>query len=212
YLYRPKPFWLRLFVIAQAPSRSWAGRTERGGTRLIARAESWLGDSSRWRRLRFGLCCGAGEPVSRRAADYGDCQTQGTPDYPRFLESVDEYRFVERLLPPTSIPKPPKHEHYPTPCGWQPPRDPPPNLPYFVRRSRMHNIPVYRDITHGNRQMTVIRKVEGDIWALQKDVEDFLSPLLGKTPITQVNEVTGTLRIKGYFDHQLKAWLLEKGF
>ena len=49
-------------------------------------------------------------------------QTQGTPDYPRFLESVDEYRFVERLLPPTSIPKPPEHEHYPTPCGWQPPR------------------------------------------------------------------------------------------
>ncbi|XP_061057993.1 large ribosomal subunit protein mL49 [Eubalaena glacialis] len=139
--------------------------------------------------------------------------TQGPPDYPSFVESVDEYRFVERLLPPTSIPKPPKHEHYPTPSGWQPPRDPPPNLPYFVRRSRMHNIPVYKDITHGNRQMTVIRKVEGDIWALQKDVEDFLSPLLiGKTPITQVNEVTGTLRVKGYFDQQLKAWLLEKGF
>ncbi|VFV43201.1 39s ribosomal protein [Lynx pardinus] len=90
--------------------------------------------------------------------------------------------------------------------------DPPPNLPYFVRRSRMHNIPVYKDITHGNRQMTVIRKVEGDIWALQKDVEDFLSPLLGKTPVTQINEVTGTLRVKGYFDQQLKAWLLEKGF
>ncbi|XP_012520880.1 PREDICTED: 39S ribosomal protein L49, mitochondrial [Propithecus coquereli] len=139
-------------------------------------------------------------------------QTQGPPDYPSFVESVDEYQFVERLLPPTSIPKPPKHEHYPTPSGWQPPRDPPPNLPYFVRRSRMHNIPVYKDITHGNRLMTVIRKVEGDIWALQKDVEEFLSPLLGKTPITQVNEVTGTLRIKGYFDQQLKAWLLEKGF
>ena len=28
----------------------------------------------------------------------------------------------------------------------------------------MHNIPVYKDITHGNREMTVIRKVEGDIW------------------------------------------------
>ncbi|XP_069874176.1 large ribosomal subunit protein mL49-like [Dipodomys merriami] len=139
-------------------------------------------------------------------------QTQKPPDYPSFVESADEYRFVERLLPPTSIPKPPKHEHYPTPSGWQPPRDPPPNLPYFVRRSRMYNIPVYRDITHGNRQMTVIRKVEGDIWALQKDVEDFLSPLLGKKPVTQVNEVTGTLRVKGYFDEQLKTWLLEKGF
>ncbi|XP_020020511.2 large ribosomal subunit protein mL49 [Castor canadensis] len=139
-------------------------------------------------------------------------QIQGPPDHRNFVESADEYQFVERLLPPTTIPKPPEHEHYPTPSGWQPPRDPPPNLPYFVRRSRMHNIPVYKDITHGNRQMTVIRKVEGDIWALQKDVEDFLSPLLGKTPVTQVNEVTGTLRIKGYFDEQLKAWLLEKGF
>nr|BAE87584.1 unnamed protein product [Macaca fascicularis] len=139
-------------------------------------------------------------------------QTQGPPDYPSFVESVDEYQFVERLLPATRIPDPPKHEHYPTPSGWQPPRDPPPNLPYFVRRSRMHNVPVYKDITHGNRQMTVIRKVEGDIWALQKDVEDFLSPLLGKTPVTQVNEATGTLRIKGYFDQELKAWLLEKGF
>ncbi|XP_076971878.1 large ribosomal subunit protein mL49 [Tamandua tetradactyla] len=138
-------------------------------------------------------------------------QTQGPPEYPSFVESVHEYQFVERLIPPTSIPKPPKHEQL-TPSGWQPPQDPPPNLPYFVRRSRMHNIPVYRDITHGNRQMTVIRKVEGDIWALQKDVEDFLSPLLGKTPVTQVSEVTGTLRVKGYVDQQLKAWLLEKGF
>ncbi|ERE77910.1 39S ribosomal protein L49, mitochondrial [Cricetulus griseus] len=139
-------------------------------------------------------------------------QTQGSHENPSFLESEDEYQFVERLFPPTKIPQPPKHEHYPTPSGWQPPRDPPPSLPYFVRRSRMHNIPVYKDITHGNRQMTVIRKVEGDIWALQKDVEEFLSPQLGKTPVTQVNEVTGTLRIKGYFDEQLKAWLLEKGF
>ncbi|XP_004618467.2 39S ribosomal protein L49, mitochondrial [Sorex araneus] len=139
-------------------------------------------------------------------------QTQGPPSYRGFVESVDEYQFVERLLPPTSIPKPPKHDSYPTASGWQPPRDPPPDLPYFVRRSRMHNIPVYTDITHGNRQMTVIRKVEGDIWALQKDVEEFLRLLLGRTPVTQVNEVTGTLRVKGYFHEPLKAWLLEKGF
>nr|XP_014700355.1 39S ribosomal protein L49, mitochondrial isoform X2 [Equus asinus] len=49
-------------------------------------------------------------------------QTQGPPDYPSFVESVDEYQFVERLLPPATIPKPPKHEHYPTASGWQPPR------------------------------------------------------------------------------------------
>uniref|UniRef100_A0A2K5EMU0 Large ribosomal subunit protein mL49 n=1 Tax=Aotus nancymaae TaxID=37293 RepID=A0A2K5EMU0_AOTNA len=50
-------------------------------------------------------------------------QTQGPPDYPSFVESVDEYHFVERLLPATRIPVPPKHECYPTPSGWQPPRD-----------------------------------------------------------------------------------------
>ncbi|XP_012876540.1 PREDICTED: 39S ribosomal protein L49, mitochondrial [Dipodomys ordii] len=157
-----------------------------------------------WRRTDIQRGCGLRDGLLS--------QSQKPPDYPSFVESADEYRFVERLLPPTNIPQPPKHEHYPTPSGWQPPRDPPPNLPYVVRRSRMYNIPVYRDITHGNRQMTVIRKVEGDIWALQKDVEDFLSPLLGKKPVTQVNEVTGTLRVKGYFDEQLKTWLLEKGF
>ncbi len=63
----------------------------------------------------------------------------------------------------------------------------------------------------GSRQKTLYRTVEGDIWALQKDVEEFLTPLLGKKPVTQVNEVTGTLRSKGYFDQQLNAWLREKG-
>ncbi|XP_036619557.1 39S ribosomal protein L49, mitochondrial isoform X1 [Trichosurus vulpecula] len=139
-------------------------------------------------------------------------QTQEPSAYPGIVESTEEYKFVERLIPPAGIPEPPRHKSYPTPSGWQPPKDPPPDLPYFIRRSRMHNVPVYTELTHGNRQMTLIRKVEGDIWALQKDVEEFLTPLTGKTPVTQVNEVTGTLRIKGYFDQQLKAWLLEKGF
>ncbi|XP_025911508.1 39S ribosomal protein L49, mitochondrial [Apteryx rowi] len=90
--------------------------------------------------------------------------------------------------------------------------DPPPALPYFVRRSRMHNVPVYRDLTHGNRKMTVIRKIEGDIWALEGELKAFLGRRAGREPLTQVNELTGTLRIKGYFDGEVKAWLLEKGF
>ncbi|KYO27847.1 39S ribosomal protein L49, mitochondrial [Alligator mississippiensis] len=129
------------------------------------------------------------------------------------VESTEDYKWVERLIPPTRVPEPPKHEHYPTPSGWSPPRDPPPELPYFVRRSRMHNIPVYTDITTGNRKMTLIRKIEGDIWALEGEVKEFLAQLLGKTPPpTQVNELTSTIRIKGYFDAEIKAWLLDKGF
>lgn len=57
--------------------------------------------------------------------------------------------------------------------------DPPPDLPYLVRRSRMHNIPVYKDITHGNRQMTVIRKVEGDIWVSEDRGQGLILTLSG---------------------------------
>ncbi|XP_039625275.1 mitochondrial ribosomal protein L49 [Polypterus senegalus] len=132
--------------------------------------------------------------------------------YPGITESTEEYKYVERLIPPSSVPTPPKHDQYPTPSGWRPPAAVPPALPYMVRRSRMHNVPVYSDITHGNRKMTIVRKIEGDIWALEKDLKDFLTHTSGTTPLMQVNEVNMSIRIKGSFDKDLKSWLLEKGF
>ncbi|XP_066575070.1 large ribosomal subunit protein mL49 isoform X2 [Amia ocellicauda] len=118
------------------------------------------------------------------------------------VESTEEYCHVERLIPPSCVPTPPKHTG-PTPSGWTPPPDVPPSLPYMVRRSRMHNIPVYSDITHGNRHMTL---------ALEQEVKQHLAKLTGKSPPTQVNEVTGSIRVKGQFDKELKAWLVKKGF
>ncbi|RVE70263.1 hypothetical protein OJAV_G00062340 [Oryzias javanicus] len=130
---------------------------------------------------------------------------------PALIESTEEFVFVERLIPPSRVPNPPKHAG-PAPSGWTPPAESPPPLPYMVRRSRMHNIPVYTDLTHGNRKMTLVRKVEGDIWALEKDVKQFLLELTGKELPTQVNEVTMTLKVKGHFDQELKNWLSSKGF
>uniref|UniRef100_UPI0037E7C2E9 large ribosomal subunit protein mL49 n=1 Tax=Semicossyphus pulcher TaxID=241346 RepID=UPI0037E7C2E9 len=130
---------------------------------------------------------------------------------PVILESTEEYKFVERLIPPSRVPDPPEHAG-PTPSGWTPPADSPPPLPYMIRRSRMHNIPVYTDLTHGSRKTTLVRKVEGDIWALEKDVKQFLKEVTGKELSTQVNEVTMTLKVKGHFDVELKQWLASKGF
>ncbi|XP_028917250.1 39S ribosomal protein L49, mitochondrial [Ornithorhynchus anatinus] len=175
--------------------------------RSLSLASVWVRGGLRGRR-GFGPGLPGGGPRSEAPGP----PAASTSTYPGVVESESDYRFVERLIPPMAVPRPPPHPGYPTPSGWRPPSDPPPDLPYFIRRSRMHNVPVYTDVTHGNRQMTVIRKVEGDIWALQRDVEEFLSPLMGKTPVTQVNEMTGTLRIKGFWDQQLKDWLLEKGF
>ncbi|KAJ7307496.1 hypothetical protein JRQ81_009519 [Phrynocephalus forsythii] len=157
----------------------------------------------------------AGLPVRLRAAHRSQVPTEQVSageNYPGVIESTKEYKFVERLIPPTRIPQPPQHDHYPTPSGWKPPQDPPPDLPYYVRRSRMHNIPVYANITHGSRKITIIRKIEGDIWALEKEVKEFIEPLLGRTPLTQVNEVNCSISIKGFFDEELKQWLMDKGF
>ncbi|XP_075951501.1 large ribosomal subunit protein mL49 [Anarhichas minor] len=126
-------------------------------------------------------------------------------------ESTEEYRFVERLIPPSRVPAPPKHAGS-SPSGWTPPADTPPPLPYMIRRSRMHNIPVYTDLTHGSRRTTLVRKVEGDIWALEKDVKQYLKEVMGKELPTQVNEVTMTLKVKGHVDSELKEWLASKGF
>ncbi|XP_059190205.1 mitochondrial ribosomal protein L49 [Centropristis striata] len=134
------------------------------------------------------------------------------PEKPAVVsESTGEYAFVERLIPPSRVPAPPEHAG-PTPSGWTPPAASPPSLPYMIRRSRMHNIPVYSDLTHGSRKTTLIRKVEGDIWALEQDVKQFLKKRTGKELPTQVNEVTMTLTVKGHFHEELKEWLTSKGF
>ncbi|KAG7278446.1 hypothetical protein CRUP_038741 [Coryphaenoides rupestris] len=126
-------------------------------------------------------------------------------------ETTDEYTFVERLIPPSRVPTPPRHDG-PTPSGWVAPSDVPPPLPYTIRRSRMHNVPVYTDISHGNRKTTLVRKVEGDIWALDGDIKQHLKEVTGFELVTQVNEVTMSIRIKGHFDKELKEWLIGKGF
>lgn len=139
------------------------------------------------------------------------CQAAPEEKKMAILESTEEYKFVERLIPPSRIPAPPKHAGV-TPSGWNPPADSPPHLPYMIRRSRMHNIPVYTDLTNGSRRTTLIRKVEGDIWALEKDVKQYLKEVTGKELPTQVNEVTMTLKVKGHFDLDLKEWLVSRGF
>ncbi|XP_073410595.1 large ribosomal subunit protein mL49 isoform X1 [Dendrobates tinctorius] len=101
--------------------------------------------------------------VSRLQRPCSGSAASASSQYPGIIESHEEFHFVERLIPPTQVPKPPKHTA-PAPSGWIPPKDTLPDLPYVVRRSRMHNIPVYTDITHGNRHMTIIRKIEGDLW------------------------------------------------
>ncbi|XP_030825865.1 39S ribosomal protein L49, mitochondrial [Camarhynchus parvulus] len=135
---------------------------------------------------------------------------RGVQTPPCYEESTAEFGFVERLLPPSRIPDPP-HPKYPTPSGWSPPADPPPDLPYLVRRSRLHNPPVYAGLRQG-RRLTELRRIHGDIWALERDLRAFLGSLGAPRVAAQVNEVTGTLRLRGHWGPQVRLWLLQRGF
>ncbi|TRZ09921.1 hypothetical protein HGM15179_017180 [Zosterops borbonicus] len=136
---------------------------------------------------------------------------QTSPGPPLYEESRADFVFVERLLPPSRVPEPPPHPKYPTPSGWSPPAGPPPGLPYFVARSHLHNLPVYLGRGQG-RPLTALRRIQGDIWALEKDLRAFLASLGLPQVETQVNEVTGTLRLRGHWGPQLREWLLQRGF
>ncbi len=82
------------------------------------------------------------------------------------IESTEEFRFVEKLLPSPIVPDPPKHESYPTPSGWVPVNvELASKLPYAVLRTRFHQFPMYAiEREGGSRKLVRIKNIEGDIW------------------------------------------------
>ncbi|XP_041340802.1 39S ribosomal protein L49, mitochondrial [Pyrgilauda ruficollis] len=114
----------------------------------------------------------------------------------------DGAAILRRALPPGGA-------NYPR--GVLIPAGAPPDLPYSVRRSRLHNLPVYLGLRQG-RRLTELRRIHGDIWALERDLRAFLGSLGVPEVAAQVNEVTGTLRLRGHWGPQLRQWLLQRGF
>ena len=76
------------------------------------------------------------------------------------------------------------------------------NLPYYVRRTPSHQLPVYL-ITKsgGTKKQTSIRKTEGDLDALRNDLARYLGLESGdeqgpKSPEVEINRRTGHIIIK----------------
>ncbi|XP_014671084.1 PREDICTED: 39S ribosomal protein L49, mitochondrial-like isoform X2 [Priapulus caudatus] len=131
---------------------------------------------------------------------------------PKYVESTEEYKWVERLLPTKLIPRVKPNLPRQMPSGWAPPPEKKPDLPYFVGRNRVYEYNVRHEVRHQTRNITQIRKVDGDIWALEKDVRDYLEAMVDYPVATQVHEVTRMVRVKGYFVEEIKQFLFEKGF
>ncbi|KAK6050849.1 hypothetical protein COOONC_11644 [Cooperia oncophora] len=87
------------------------------------------------------------EPSDDDAKPWLNPWKRALPERTSTFTSVEEVKidwsYIERLMPHEVVPPLPVHDSYPTPSGWQPPQDPPPNLPYYVRRRRDHTLPLY---------------------------------------------------------------------
>lgn len=131
------------------------------------------------------------------------------------LKSPPEWKYVERLLGERIIAPAPVGDKY-LPSGWKPQKDVTElkeRYPYFVNRSRNHQIPVYLLATfRGQRKITKLKRIEGDIWALEKDLKNMLEKTLKKRVETRVNEVSGQIDFKGIHVDMITNHLLEQGF
>nr|XP_009673900.1 PREDICTED: 39S ribosomal protein L49, mitochondrial [Struthio camelus australis] len=80
---------------------------------------------------------------------------------------------------PTSTASPLKQDEYPKPSVWGPQQHPPSALPCLLKPSRTHNVPVTRDITSSKTKTARMRKIKGDMRALEEEARELLTELLG---------------------------------
>lgn len=131
------------------------------------------------------------------------------------IQNPPEWKYVERLLGTTSVPQVNAGGDY-LPSGWRPPKsieELKSKYAYYVNRSKNHQIPVYSLSTfRGHRKITKLKRVEGDIWALEADLKSMLETRLKKRIETRVNEVSGQIDFKGLHVGAISKYLMQKGF
>ena len=137
------------------------------------------------------------------------------PNYPErdFVASDDpeEWKNVERLIPPELVPDIPDAQEYPS--GFQPPMARPGDYPYYVQRTTNHMMPVYLIYDRSKQDTrTVIRRADGNLFQLRDDLRKFLFSRYNKDFISQVAEVYGRVAFRGDFETDFKEFLLNKGF
>lgn len=141
-------------------------------------------------------------------------QFQGAEHHPEveIIKNPPEWKYVEDLIGMKLIPQPDIKPEYPS--GWQP-QDPEKykNLPYYVKRTRNHMLPVYLQITHrGSRRVTIVKHIEGDIWQLEKECIELIKSKTNNNPqYSQINEMNRIIKIKGDYATLIQKYLYSKG-
>lgn len=124
------------------------------------------------------------------------------------LKNPPEWKYVERILRKPLVPVPEPKSEYPS--GWQPQTNI--DHPYYVARTKNHMIPVYM-VTYyrGMRRITRLRKIQGDIWLLERELRECIEKRIGKKIASRVNELSGQILFKGDCLTIIQEFLMKKG-
>ncbi|XP_061718486.1 large ribosomal subunit protein mL49 [Cydia pomonella] len=127
------------------------------------------------------------------------------------VKNPAEWTYVERLLPFETIPEVQPKAKYPS--GWVPPKEEALELPYFISRTKNHSLPIYLQLKFkGGRKITMIRKIDGDIWQMNDEIKEFLKEKMKRYVETRVHELGRFIEVKGDYVNDLRDWAHSKGF
>ncbi|XP_028175526.1 probable 39S ribosomal protein L49, mitochondrial [Ostrinia furnacalis] len=127
------------------------------------------------------------------------------------VKNPPEWAFVEQLLPFETIPKVKPKDSYPS--GWVPPKEEAVNHPYFLKRNKNHEIPIYLNLyNRGARKITRLKGIDGDIWLLNDEIKSLLKKKHNKYVETRVHELGTFIDVKGDYVNDLQEWAFSKGF
>ncbi|KAK0087687.1 hypothetical protein PV325_000344 [Microctonus aethiopoides] len=138
-------------------------------------------------------------------------EDQKYTDY-EISQDPTEWRYVERLFRPKHIPIPPKNLEV-SASGWKSPKDEAKKFPFFVNRTKNHLYPVY--LTRKNRfmrRLTVVRKIDGDIVALEAELRQFIENSINLRVASQISEPGGVIKFRGDYVNLIIKWLEKNGF
>ncbi|XP_071626940.1 large ribosomal subunit protein mL49 isoform X2 [Temnothorax longispinosus] len=156
-----------------------------------------------------------GPQIQQRWGSYKSSSKYTTPeDYTDYEITKDptEWKYVERVLRYKIIPKPATGD-IKFSSGYKPASALPTDYSYFVERTKNYMQPVYltRNL-RGAKKVTEITKIQGDIWALERDMKRFLEERMRKKVASQIHEFAGIIKFKGDCVSRVKEWMDMKGF
>lgn len=153
-------------------------------------------------------------------AIYSDSKSPEAQQYTKAknITTPELWDYVERLARIKVAPKPKTRKQgepiTPLPSGLVPPPETPPDLPYFIPRTRNYLLPVYYYLAEKEDQCTtMVIQIQGDLWQFEHDLRTHLESLhSGKRILTSVREPDARVLFKGKHLHQIVDWLHSKGF